>query len=61
MSGSTRVLGVIITITIAMLLTGIILIVIDFPNSSLPFFLALVGGMLSFVLLPCYLAKRSLI
>ena len=58
-SRSTKILGIITLITIAMLITGIILIVIDFQNLSLQLFLTLVGGMLSLIFLPCYLAERS--
>ena len=58
-SGSTKILGIITLITAVMFITGIVLTVIDFENLSLQLFFTLIGGMLSLIFLPCYLAERS--
>lgn len=58
-SGSTKILGIITLITAVMFITGIVLTVIDFENFSLQLFFTLIGGMLSLIFLPCYLAERS--
>ncbi len=58
-SSSTKILGIVTFITVVMLITGIVLIFVDFQKFSLQLFFTLVGGMLSLIFLPCYLAEIS--
>ena len=58
-SRATKVLGIVVSICVAVVLIGIILAFADAKNIGLPFGFILLGGLLGVIFLACFLAEKS--